>query len=65
MSYITIVSSEEFSTNVIPTTICSMEVLLTICLALKNRNPDEEELVLENVLPNWAEDLETRTIFGS
>ena len=40
MSYITIVSSEEFSRSIC---ICSMEVLLTICLALKNRNPDEEK----------------------
>jgi len=36
-------------TDVIP-----MEVLLTICLALKNRTPDIEDLVL-NIIPDWEE----------
>ena len=50
MSY-KISSPEKFMTDIIP-----MEVLLTICLALKYRNPDIEDLVL-NIIPDW-EDLD-------
>jgi len=50
MSY-KISSPEKFMTDIIP-----MEVLLTVCLALKYRNPDIEDLVL-NIIPDW-EDLD-------
>ena len=52
MSYTYKISSpEKFMTDIIP-----MEVLLTVCLALKYRNPDIEDLVL-NIIPDW-EDLD-------